>query len=350
MIKRIFVSDIHMSLGGHPYDWLSSAEAQAFEQFLDYVAKDGTIDELVLVGDMADDWIYPLDVQPPSYAAIAAAHPGIITRLVAASQGKPVTYLVGNHDITITKNSIPNFGNGTGQHVIFQWSYDVDGLWAEHGNQYVVWNALDPKNKLPIGHYISRLQATVDNGVGHPARWQEAISDILHNIDATIENPYVNIVLDYFVARLGIDEDTTIVTTEGDTITIRDVRNLYADLSERWKKGDHDFPGLVDQFLMEEGPDGLRDIARFTAARRKKKVVIFGHTHEWKIEKVYTWDDGPRGPENIHEAIYANCGAWCKGHDLTYVMDEYDENVKKHTVSVMSWPAKKPVKPPLSIS
>jgi UDP-2,3-diacylglucosamine pyrophosphatase LpxH len=351
MIKRIFVSDIHMSLGEHPYDWLDDDEATAFEQFLNYIAADSSFDELILVGDVMDDWVYPIHLQPPSYADIASisegARPKIVDALKTIAQQRQVTYLVGNHDITITKNSVPDFGNGACPHIIFQRSYDVTGLWAEHGNQYTIWNALDTQNKLPVGHYISRLQATVDEGVGHPGRWQDAIAEILRNLDPTVKNPYVNIPLDYFVAKLGIKEDTNITTVDGSVITVAEVRELYADLSDRWKKGNHYFPGLIEQFLMEQSPLGLDKVAPLTAAARNKKVVIFGHTHMAKIEYVYAWE----GPEILHTAIYANCGAWCQKNPYTYVIDAYDENAKQdcHTVTLMNWPEKKPVKTPLSI-
>ena len=351
MIKRVFVSDVHMSPGGHTsYEWLTDSQAAAFGDFLDYIASDPSFEELVLVGDIMDDWVYPVDTQPPTYEGIAqgaAPRPQIIEKLRGIAQSRPVTYLMGNHDITITKNSIPNFGNGTCPHIIFQGSYDIDGLWAEHGHQYDIWNSFDPKNDIPVGHYISRLYASS----GHRGRWQDIIADILHNLGETVENPYVGIILDYFVNKLGFREDTNVTTINGSTITIAGVRKLYADLSDRWKKGNHDFSGLIEQFLMEEGPVGLDDIARFTAARGNKKVVVFGHTHRAKIKYVYTWDDGPQGPENIHEAIYANCGSWCEENaQYTYVVDQYDEEEKKHTISLMTWPNRAHVDPsPLTI-
>jgi UDP-2,3-diacylglucosamine pyrophosphatase LpxH len=347
MIRRVFVSDVHMGLGGQPYDWLNETEAEAFGEFLDYVAGNAEFHELILVGDTMDDWVYPINKQPPTYADIEGkgtpTRHANLDKLRAIAKSKPVTYIVGNHDITITQNSIPNFGNGTSSNVIFQWSYDVDGLWAEHGNRYTIWNAWDQKNDVPVGHYISRLSATA----GRPARWQDAIDDILHSLDPTRENPYVNLPIDYFVNTLGITEETDILTTAGAAITVADVREQYADLSERWKNGNHDYPGLMEQFLMERSPLGLDQIAPLTAMRGHKKVVIFGHTHMEKIEYVYTWDPGPKGPENIYEAVYANCGAWCQERPYSYVLDEYDGG--RHTVSLMRWPDKAPVRPPLTI-
>jgi UDP-2,3-diacylglucosamine pyrophosphatase LpxH len=94
-----------------------------------------------------DDWVYPVGVQPPTYEDIAngaAPRPQIIEKLRGIAQSRPVTYLVGNHDITITKNSVPNFGNRACPHIIFQGSYDMDGLWAEHGHQYDIWKQSHP--------------------------------------------------------------------------------------------------------------------------------------------------------------------------------------------------------------
>jgi hypothetical protein len=44
-----------------------------------------------------------------------------------------------------------------------------------------------------------------------------------------------------------------------------------------------------------------------------------------KIECVYTQDNGPGSPENIHEAMCAGCGAWYKGNSYRCVVDEYYE-------------------------
>jgi hypothetical protein len=79
MTRRVFVSDTHMSCGKSlgtkgEYEWFDKQDAANFLSFLAYL-QTYDFQELILLGDIIDDWLYPIDETPPSYEDIAkAAH------------------------------------------------------------------------------------------------------------------------------------------------------------------------------------------------------------------------------------------------------------------------------------
>jgi len=349
MTKRIFVSDIHMTTGlslnsAHPYDWLTVEQAKSFLQFLEFITNDG-FDQLILVGDILDDWVYPVERQPPGYQGIVDApamtiNRQIIDKIASIAKDKPVKYLVGNHDITITASSLAAFRETTFPGVEFDQSYDADGLFAEHGNNYVVWNAPDPcKNDLPIGHYITRLNASLAEMGGGQLRWQDALGPVL--LDLMGSNQDVNIPVDYLSKKCGFDEKTAdIKTVDGGTMSIDQVKALYPDLEHRWKNEGHYYPGLGHQAAMEATSLGLDEIAQLVAKTRDRKVVIFGHTHLAKLHDASSADRIGNRTVTSHEAVYANTGSWCTGQggrepQCSYVIDEYESGM--HKVTLVYW-------------
>jgi UDP-2,3-diacylglucosamine pyrophosphatase LpxH len=348
MKRRVFVSDVHMSTG-NTFDWLTPDQASMFSQFLDYVADQAAeIDELILVGDIMDDWVCPVDVLPKRFPDIGAKQPDIMERLKKISQKKTVTYVTGNHDMTITKDSVVDFGNGGCTNIVFQEYYDQDGILAQHGHQYGMYNAYDPMNQLPIGHYISRLYVTR----GGKGRWQDEVSGGLRSVLAGILNPFVNAPLNYLAQKAGIDDDHRIVKVDGGLITLGGVKGLYADLTERWERS-HGALGPMETVL-QETPAGLNSEAKNVATKFHKKVIIFGHTHVPEINYVQDYFNTPRGPSQWSNiAVYANCGSWCEANaKYTYVVDEYDETAdpgEQHRVTLMVWPEKEPFQDPLTV-
>jgi UDP-2,3-diacylglucosamine pyrophosphatase LpxH len=356
LIKRIFVSDVHMSPGWSLeskrgcYDWFSKAQAQQFVNFLKKMIDDNTIHEVILLGDLMDGWVYPIETQPPKYDKTAGA-PHIIdimANLRALAEGKKVIYVTGNHDMTLAESQFDNFRASAFAGITFQDFYETnDGLYAEHGHQYTMYNAVDPKHELPIGHYISRLAATVAEKKQH--FYINADFDIRfpstgsHNVDARglIADPLVNAPLSFLEEELGnVDDNTPITTVNGGVITLAQVRRQYANTGIEWIEKH----GLLDELhsVWREavGLDGVADrIAKGKVINGKSyKVVIFGHTH--KATNYYL--QAPNlavspGPEEAPYAIYANCGAWCQKNDPTYVLDEYDDESDKHTITLAYW-------------
>ena len=363
MKRRVFVSDIHMSQGlslKKPigcYDWFDTMEADLFLDFLNHIATGevGPVDELILLGDILDNWIFPMTDQPPDFSLIAKAPKSkqILDKLGAISETRTVIYVPGNHDMTVANKSV--FEDGGYKNIIFEDPYETtDGLYAEHGHRFCMYNAVDPDYGLPLGYYISRLQATVDAGTGKPPkRWQETLGGLLNALITPSFNPYVDAPLNYFCGQLkGLsDTEPPFIVENGTAVELGKIREKYADLPDRWVR--RHGPMAPAESALQETPYGLVNQAEALAREMGKKVVVFGHTHGPTINYFWTQKMGilPDNPESVAVAIYANCGCWCQG-DLkgTYVEDDCDDS-GKHVVTLKSWPSGKPLDgtSPLSI-
>jgi len=356
-IKRVFVSDVHMSPGWSLkskqgcYDWFSNDQAQQFGNFLKKMIDDNTINEVILLGDLMDGWVYPIETQPPKYDKTAnASHiVDIMANLRKLAQGnKKVFYVMGNHDMTLAENQFDNFKATAFAGITFRDFYETgDGLYAEHGHEYTMYNAVDPKHELPIGHYISRLAATVAERKQHfyinadfDVRFPSTGS---YNVDAKglIADPLVNAPLSFLEEELGnVDDNTPITTVNGGVITIAEVRQQYARLGIDWIEKHGLLDGLRSVWREAEGLDGVADkIATGKVINGKSyKVVIFGHTHKAENYCLPSPDlTVSPGPKKAAYAIYANCGAWCQNNEPTYVLDEYDDKTDKHTITLTYW-------------
>jgi UDP-2,3-diacylglucosamine pyrophosphatase LpxH len=78
--KRLFISDVHLGAGRysdeskssetHKYewDWLSENETKNFESFIRFLRTvySENIREIILLGDIFDNWVFPHDLVPPT--------------------------------------------------------------------------------------------------------------------------------------------------------------------------------------------------------------------------------------------------------------------------------------------
>ena len=67
--RRIFTSDIHMGTaesieGDHPYGWLRKDRVDLLAEFLNELAVDDSLSELVIGGDLFDEWVEPYKGTP----------------------------------------------------------------------------------------------------------------------------------------------------------------------------------------------------------------------------------------------------------------------------------------------
>jgi UDP-2,3-diacylglucosamine pyrophosphatase LpxH len=186
-IRRIFVSDIHMGdersqHQPHPYGWLSDSRRDLFERFVRTVCKgdsDGHVDEVVILGDLFDQWVCPAEYDPTEpphadppdgeqFTKISNYNHNVIEALKAIA-GK-LKYVSGNHDMLVNAGIM----NG----ILPKLKYDPDpeghdvyapgdGIWAEHGHWCGIGDAPHPRSgtqpfeqtPLPMGFFFSRLSA-----------------------------------------------------------------------------------------------------------------------------------------------------------------------------------------------
>jgi UDP-2,3-diacylglucosamine pyrophosphatase LpxH len=317
MGRIVFISDCHISAGlgqsaggGFAWEWLTPSDQERLRKFLVWTAaRAAQVDELVLVGDIFDNWIFPHDLVPPTLSEIlhsAYARP-IIQALDAASRVVPTTLLAGNHDLTLSADLVAQVlpkvrFAGAGSYTMFS-----GRLRAEHGHAWGLFNAPDPQrpDNLPLGYFISRMVATADRRTGHhtPSIAQEIKE--LAQVIATREE-LAQGVLDAVCAKAGVSENAEILMPTdlwgGHTTTVRDVRDLYRELYVEWKKRN----GMASSII---GISAELNSLAMAAARIQldgdgPRALLMGHTHEPASQQHTIPFMGSR--------VYVNSGTWCQ--------------------------------------
>lgn len=313
--KRVFISDIHMGTaesieGGSPYGWLLADRARLLAEFLDELAKDETLAELVIVGDLFDEWVVPYPVAPvPSdgssyadqFAKIAAApqnKPVIAGLRTLAESGKVrVSYVPGNHDMLIEQQAIAQLISdkvhteisGPGQGV-----YSAGSIAAEHGSLYCMFNAPDvydnPGHSLPLGFFVARSQAE-GTTTGHPVTKRQYIEVLLDALARMVAREEIaQAVFDAIVD--AVQTPTRSIAMDGinryaGEITTTDVSTLFRALFSEWdKKMTDNVPAAIaaiGEAAMLYPAALLRYAIPWFEERQPHNIVVFGHTHVWEI-------------------------------------------------------------------
>lgn len=344
--KRVFVSDVHMGAGkdqgpkyqGNPFEWLGPDEAENFSDFLDHFSTREDVKELILLGDIMNNWVCPVDLEPPAFdEIIQAKHNQSITqrlRALAGNQEIKVVYVPGNHDMTITKETINNHfpgivfgGTATNNSV-----YRTSRLLAEHGNAHAMFTAPDPINdprsRLPLGYYISRVVATKASKTGSSQRhYWTYIDDFLELLGP---QTLAESVFEALLEEAGLPEDAEIKMrgTTGHTYKVKanEIKEKYADLYAQWQTNRG--AGIAFKALMAE-IGYLGDIADNICKNSGTNIVIFGHNHDNELDKD-SWF--------VDDRIYANCGSWCDPNKpYSFIETEKDKTRGEHIVRLCYW-------------
>ncbi len=340
--KTAVISDTHIGDrrsrdGG--YAWLD-ANIPALTSFLGDVLSCGQIKELVVAGDMFDEWLVPMADSPftggvtsnDAFFEAAAADPevkAVVDKLndIANSGLVSVVYVPGNHDMLLSEaalkaicpNAVWKGGTGSGGVGVY---WPEAGVAAEHGHIYDFFNAPDPLTRagsiLPPGYFVTRMYATANTpaslrrpgGRGYDyfgnlafdAGWYICVATIFHN-------PFTN-----SPAMLtGIDGYTDPMLPEQARANYAD-----ADIAGNWTKrqtinGVYKYETELGALLAGSGVFCFGDL-EVSALRQylepgRARIVVFGHTHDAML-KQYT----DTGLNNIKPGpIYANSGTWIDG-------------------------------------
>lgn len=179
--KIVVISDIHLGVD------LSFSETvkhlSRIEDFVNEVGNSKTVKELIINGDMLDEWYIP--TRTDTYAGgtqedfvkrIAKSNKAVIdafNRVIKEGKVK-VTYVPGNHDLLIDANKVEaimpgiNQARDTDRSLIG--TYHPDGypqIAIEHGHRYDFFCNLDPFDNqdiapgsvLPPGYFFARIAA-----------------------------------------------------------------------------------------------------------------------------------------------------------------------------------------------
>ena len=360
--KLVFISDLHMNVDA-PYAWLQT-NAPALAAFINRVNARADVAELVILGDLLDDWVETVESGPHTFADILTSsnNAEIVTalRAVCTNPNITVTYVTGNHDMLsfepANKAAITNLIPGL--NIIS----DAPGLgaysknnviWAEHGHRYCMFNAPDiwsrTNGHLPLGYFISRIAAS-------KSVREHKIYTTMDALDTLIKSPgsyytpapgqeneefndeFINALFDAFALVWGGYWPWDTFTMNGldqfaANPSIDSVGNTYDGIYSNW-------PGRMDivsqpeavwnevghlastASLLFEMPDRIKTNYPFTP-----RIVLFGHTH--KAAFYYHCD--------TVDSIYVNTGTWIDNNPRTWVEIEINHAGTKDYYTVSLW-------------
>ncbi len=343
------ISDLHMGQQkaiDSGYCWFVQNKL-AMEQFLDMIIQKPVFKELVIMGDIYDEWLIPYSISPfdsaygvtntrEYFESVANAEDNALIidklRLIALNPDILLTYIPGNHDMFITEeiftSIIPNS----------QWKGGVVGLGSytptesiilEHGHRYDFINCPEPLvnngHILPPGFFASRLYAQGYMTQGPPRKssmqskssiefdiaWDVALYELDHKLFSMNTNKDDNIVL-----MGGVDNYTEPFSYNG-------AKAMFSNnIEEEWSNTQEQNNVPVPLRVSEAIAASLSYLDLYNIAKKEYmkesspkqyKIVAFGHTHK-AILDVY---------KSVFKivGIYANSGTWinkdCNGSNPT---------------------------------
>jgi UDP-2,3-diacylglucosamine pyrophosphatase LpxH len=321
----VVVSDVHIGTGG-PTVWYQPAVHERYlATIFDWVCDHADdVRELILLGDIFDFWTYPPNERPPTLADVIEANPAILGpsgRLAGAVRALDggVTYLLGNHDATVSAPDMEVLRSSVGPvrlsppvHVLAGVASGRRTVFA-HGHTWTMFNAPEPESPweaLPIGHFVTRAvahQMATELGPG------QTVADVpnqgapngldlrrfLRSVQPRLGPSLARLLLDYVAHLAGLDDDEPILMTDGEVATMAMAKDAYANLFRRWvaKEG-----GLVDASraaLADQYGDYLAWFAQRLALETGSDLAVFGHTHY------------PVGGLTVSPVDYVNSGFAC---------------------------------------
>jgi UDP-2,3-diacylglucosamine pyrophosphatase LpxH len=354
--KIVIISDLHI---GNDLSYSETVKhLQRLEQFLNEVRSSETVKELVIGGDMLDEWYIPSRTN--TYGSGTQAD--FVKKTVSANQGVfdaireiikdgkiKVTYVPGNHDMGFTAENLDiampgvNQARDAGEKYPVG-TYNPDGypqIAIEHGHRYDFFcsitkgaNEADaPGAIMAPGYFFARIAA---NSFTDPTT-KEASTKVPETKLNDPKNPEQYSKYVYYLLWKKVIEDviyvkdnfndTIIVTNVGNftkTYAINDIlpqnspkdgsiqMNLYNGI---FTQGNWDerqvynnvpvmndineaIPGSLDHKYL----DAQANKQYFQNPNSNVRIVVFGHSHEPLMES-YNNLDGKK-------CVYVNSGTW----------------------------------------
>lgn len=341
----VVISDIHM--GVDPSYAEFDKNKDNFLAFLKDIRKSKTTAELIINGDLIDQWYLPMDYGMPG--SIGEFHDLIVQNNQAIfdqingiiSDGKiKVTYIPGNHDINFDEEETKRLFPGINQ------ARDVKGLGTyltgdtdiaiEHGHRYNIFvspDSLSNRDKvkdqeaiLPCGYFFTRIATS--SGIEGKPQTDKVFEKLTLASDDQTQAAYYSLfkVWEKLMTTFPVSEsfDDQVIKTNIDayvgTYAINDLipyqddkgqfrLNLYDGMVENWPERqalNHvKAPVSVQEAILGAASTDYNDLQATTQyfdIDPTIKLVVFGHTHEARTIKT----------TNVQgeEVLYANSGTW----------------------------------------
>lgn len=355
--KIIFISDIHLSANANTA-WIYE-HIGPLANFLQALNARLDVSELVILGDLLDDWNVPMDDSPSTFDGIlAAAHnEPVVAALqdICANPNIQVTYVTGNHDLLsfeptaklLIESTFPGMVIRSDEPGLGAYSLD-DVLWAEHGHRYTLFNAPDiwshTGSHLPLGYFITRLVASTSDEAGTLFTSPDIIEQFAKsklgalNPSAADQDLLIAAIFNAIALWAGKGPWDSFVMDSRDGFTpdptVLNATQWYSPIMSAWP--DRQNIVLPEMALLNElgyminsaqllfmMPKKIRKYFPF-----KPRIVLFGHTH-----KALLWQR-----IGLPSTIYANTGTWIDSKPMTWVEVEIqDRKFNKRSYKVSLW-------------
>ncbi|PKL66584.1 MAG: metallophosphoesterase [Methanobacteriales archaeon HGW-Methanobacteriales-1] len=351
----VCISDLHLG-ANDAYAELTS-NRDALVNFLEHIRNSPNVKELVIAGDLIDEWFIPMHLdtfngktQLDFTKAVASNNKPVFdafNNIIKDGQVK-VTYVPGNHDILIDSEDIQSIMPGISE------TRDVRGLGAytpsdfpeliiEHGHRYNFYCAPDYSNQsltqtdsiLPPGYFFTRM-ATSSVVQGRPKLninfppvqkndlgevqflyflywnvWKGLISDF--PVEEGLDKKAINTGIDGFIDCYAISDFLPYQNSEDGPIDV----NLYKGIIEGWdeRQSNNLVPVKIptDEAVLKGAfashLDDQSGLQFFNNPDSDKRIVIFGHSHEARVITSCN--------EKGEKQVYVNSGTWIDKNKCT---------------------------------
>ncbi len=346
----VVISDVHL---GADLDYAECNDnLSSLEKLLKQIKAAQNVKELVIAGDLIDEWFVPATTdtyqgkdQADFVQRIATSNKGVIDAInsIIHEGNILVTYVPGNHDLTITAANIESILPGINQArdaVQGLGTYspvDFTKMAVEHGHRYNFFCAPDPLSNqdiapgtiMPPGYFYTRIAALcVKQGIPSPGDITPVVSPNISGGESQ-DLLFRYWQLWYTTANLypitnKFDEDIIVTNVNGfsglysvnDLIPYQsspdgfiDV-NIFNGIQENWEARQtlnnvaiHTVTSRsIDSVDSNTETDYQAILQYFMNPASDKRIVVFGHTHEPKIVASYNTDN--------QKCIYVNSGTW----------------------------------------
>ena len=357
----VVISDLHLGAD------LAYAECnhnlEPLEKLLKQIKVAPNVTELVIAGDLIDEWFVPATIntfqgtsQADFVTRVATTNKIVFDAINSIIQEGNilVTYLPGNHDLVITAADIESVLPGINQSrdaMLGLGTYSPvisPKIVIEHGHRYNFFCAPDPISNqdiapgtiLPPGYFFTRIAAL----------WvQQGLPSTPHNIPVVTPNSSASESQDLlyrywkdwattfhsFPITNGFDENIIVTNVNGFTGTysvnnflpfqsipngLIDV-NIFKGIQDNREARQtlnnvafHMSTAIaIDSIFADTWTDQQSVIQYFTNPSSDKRIVVFGHTHKPKIFSALSYDN--------KKCIYANSGTWIDNNSVPTTMN-----------------------------
>ncbi len=380
----VVISDIHMgdlrSMNGG-YGWFNKNSAKLVS-FLNLVRQMPNVKELVIAGDLFDEWVAPVNAdtfdgksESQFVDTIAAANKPVVDAInnIIEDGAITVTYIPGNHDMLLESADIQRVFPG-----IYEARESAKGLGAytpldhseiviEHGHRYDFFNAPDPISNrsitktasiTPPGFFVSKIATTSDletgkssfyrdqiigageqyqNYLSYWAAWQLIMSQ--KPVKESWADKMIITAMDGYTETYAIDDLIPYHSSSSGPLDV----NLYKGVEDAWydRQSQNNVPvPILPETAIAAGAftpimDAQSSVQYFMNTASNKRIVVFGHTHHADLLSSLNY--------KLRGSIYANSGTWVDNGDpsctFVTIIPGTDDSAVADTVTVYQYAA-----------